>query len=134
MATLADIQTGIKTKLATIAGLNAYAVEPASPLLPAAWPLLRAGTYHNDYDGDVTYTFGVTILVNAADQGRAQTNLLPYLDPTGTKSLKAALENGNTLGGVVDSVRVLNIEAVFAREVGGGAAQIGAVVVLEVYA
>ena len=135
MATLADIQAGIKTKLATIAGLNAYAVEPASPVLPAAWPLLRAGTFDNDLDGDVTYTFGITIMVNAADQGRAQTNLLPYLDRSGTKSIKAALENGNTLGvSGVDSVRVLNVEAVFAREVSGGAAQIGAVLVVEVYA
>lgn len=135
MATLADIQAGIKTKLATIAGLNAYAVEPASPLLPAAWPLLRAGTFDNDFDGDVTYTFGITVLVNAADQGRAQTNLLPYLDKSGTKSIKAALETANTLGvSGVDSVRVLNVEAVFARDVGGGAAQIGAVLVCEVYA
>lgn len=135
MATLADIQSGIKTKLATIAGLNAYAVEPASPILPAAWPLVQEGAFDADLDGDATFTFNLTIMVSASDQGRAQTNLLPYLDKSGTKSIKAALENGNTLGvSGVDSVRVKSFGQMFAREVAGGAAQIGAVIVLEVYA
>ncbi len=133
MATLAAIQAGIKTKLETIVGLNAYAVEPASPTYPAAWPILRSGTYDADEDGDATYVFGITVMVQAADQGRAQTNLLPYLDKSGTKSVKAALEAGNTLGGVVDSVRVQSVEQVFGAEIAGSKG-IGAILVIEVYA
>lgn len=134
-ATLLEITAGIKGRLATIVGLNASAVEPASPHYPAAWPFLQSADYDQTFDGAMLWTFQITIAVQASSIGEAQTNLMPYLVPTGTKSIKATLEGGGGRLGVatVDSVRVRRIETVGALNIAGGSA-VGATMTLEVLA
>jgi hypothetical protein len=135
--TLEDVTTGIKNRLATISGLRANAVEPASPNPPAAWPFLRqpAAEYNTDFDGSMTWHFSVYIVVGTASDQYAQTNLMPYLAPTGTKSIKAALEGGVLVdsGGnrVADYATVASIESVGSYEI-AGTRLIGAVLVCDV--
>lgn len=78
--------------------------------------------YRADSDGDATYTIAVTVGVAASEIGHAQTNLDPFLAPTGAKSVVAALDADPTLGGVVDSVRVTAMTNYFTRDVAGGVA------------
>ena len=58
-----DEAQAIKTRLDTIDRLNAYSVEPANPMYPAAWPLLRTIEYDAAMDGDSTMTIGITVAV-----------------------------------------------------------------------
>ena len=135
--TLEDITLALKLRLATISGLRANAVEPAAPNPPAAWPFLRqpAATYDQDFDGSMTWFFSIYVVVGAASDAHAQANLMPYLAPTGTKSIKAALEGGTLVdaGGnrVADYAVVRSIESVGSFEI-AGARMIGAVLVCEV--
>lgn len=135
--TVEDVTTGIKNRLATIQGLRANAVEPAAPNPPAAWPFLRqpAAEYDTDFDGVMIWHFSIYIVVGAASDQHAQTNLMPYLAATGTKSIKAALESGvltDSAGNrVADYARVASIESVGSYEI-AGTRLIGAVLVCDV--
>jgi hypothetical protein len=111
VASVTELKTGIKDRLATIAGARPFAVQPASPpdnaltvLGPVRW------AYSNDFDGRTAYTFEVGIYLNPADLGRAQTRLDAYVAPTGAASIKVAIEGGSPpgrLAGVCDYARVV---------------------------
>jgi hypothetical protein len=109
-ATVDEIQSGIKARLATIDGLNAYATEPEKPNPPQAYPRLVDWTYDDtlEFGGEVSmvYHFDVWVLVPLPDFNRAQTMLNPYLSPTGARSVKLAIEEDISLGGIVDSCRL----------------------------
>lgn len=109
MTDLLTITTGMKTALATISGLHAFATEPSNPPLPAAWPALEGVDYDATFGGGDTFRFRVWVVVPlGTDINRAQTFLLPFLQSSGSKSIKAALEADPTLGGVVDDLRVVS--------------------------
>lgn len=137
--TITGIMEGIKARLDTIDGLTPYAVEPANPKYPAAWPLLRTIDYNATEDGDLTATIGITVAVANADLGRAQTNLAPYLSTNGGRSIKAAIEGlgatdtNHNLGGACDSVRVTRVEGVFAGHIAGVGPIVQAVFICEIY-
>lgn len=133
MATLAEITIAIKERLGTIDKLSSYAIEPASPKYPAVWPFLRspAAEYDQTFDGAMTWFFSLTLALSSSDTGHAQTNLMPYLAPSGPKSIKAAIDALPNLGlaGVYASVR--RVESIGTLSIAGGQA-VGAVLVLEV--
>ena len=118
-ATLTQVRQAIKAALGTVRNLTAYAIEPGVPHLPAAWTLPIRINYHDGFDGDLTYTIGVTVGVELGDLGQAQTALDDYLAPSGAKSIVAALESDPSLGGVVDSTRVIAMTSYATREMGG---------------
>lgn len=132
-ATLTAVRNGIKTRLATIAGLSAYAIEPASPKYPAAWTFpLPNSEYDTDHDGNTKWQMQVTVMVQAGEMGHAQSNIDPFCAPSGTKSIKAAIEGeGGNLGGVVDYAVVTRLLNYFGSEVAGGAT-VGATFAVEV--
>ncbi len=111
MGSLADIRTGLETRLATISGLNARDKAPATIVPPMAFPL--PGTIEFDETmnrGVDSYTFTVRLLVQRAIDQVAQENLDPYLAGSGASSIKAAIEGGGgTLGGACDWVRVSRV-------------------------
>lgn len=134
--TLVQIGNGLKATLGTIANLTAYAVEPASPKYPAAWPFFRepAGEFHQTFDGKLIWHFYVTVAVLAADLGQAQTNLLPYLAADGAKSVIDTLEADPTLGGLAGvHATVQRVERVGPIQAGGNAVW-GAVISVDVMA
>lgn len=110
-ATIDEIQAGIKARLDTIQGLRGYATEPESPNLPLAYPRLVDWAYDDQFgelggDTATVYHFDIWVLVPIPDHNRAQTMLNPYISPRGTRSIKAAIEEDCSLGGIVDSVRL----------------------------
>jgi hypothetical protein len=123
MATLTDIRNAIKAAL-DIGDFNAYAVEPPAPKYPAGWsfPASPAADFHQTFDDAVTWHMRVTVAVAAGDVGRSQSNIDPYLAPTGSRSIKALLEADPSLGGMVDSVSVRAIVAYGALDIAGTSA------------
>lgn len=97
----------LKSRLSEIDGLTAYSVEPASPKFPAVWPFLRTASYDMDFDGHMTWNLALTVAVEAAEVGRAQSNIWHYLTPVGPKSIHYAIESEPSLGltGVSCSVK-----------------------------
>jgi hypothetical protein len=119
MATLTQVREAMKARLATVRNLTAYAIEPSVPFCPAAWVLPVRVAYHATYEGDLTYTMGVTVAVLLGDLGQAQTALDDYLAPSGTKSVVAALEAPPAGGDALESVRVIAMTNYGTREMGG---------------
>lgn len=100
MGSLAEIRTGAETRLATITGLNAHDEEPGTIITPAAFPMPGSIEYDETMDSDVsTYTLRIRLLVQLAVNAVAQSNLDPYLAPSGSSSIRAAFNGDHTLGG-----------------------------------
>jgi len=110
--TVDELQTAIKQRLETIAGLRAYATEPDKANFPCGYPRLVDWTYDDTFDGTTTWHFDVWVLVGLEPGfNRAQTWLNPYLSPSGENSIKEAIDADPSLGGMAAS----------ARATGGGA-------------
>lgn len=89
---LSTIRDDLKTRLATISGLQTYDTVPAKPEVPCAIVEPFAGTPHQSFErgsGDVRFT--VTMLVQCAEWQSAQDALDGYVS-TGTGSVIDALE------------------------------------------
>jgi hypothetical protein len=89
---LSTIRDDLKTRLATISGLQTYDTVPAKPEVPCAIVEPASGTPHASFErgsGDVR--FDVTMLVQCADWPSAQDALDGFLS-TGTGSVIDALE------------------------------------------
>lgn len=92
---------------AGLPAVNCTPFEPAVPTPPALFPILpESGTYIAAFQGDETVDFTVTVrlVLCQLDQSVATENLLPYIGPAGSNSVKAALEADPTLGGTVESI------------------------------
>lgn len=86
--------------VAMIPRLNVYSRWPDTPEMPAA--LIKPSTRREDtQNGGITRRYSIEILVPAVDNDDAQLELDEYLDETGTYSVKRAIDNDPTLGGVV---------------------------------
>jgi hypothetical protein len=101
MARLGDVRKGLKDRLATIAGLEPYATMPASPRTPSAAVIPRSREMLT-MDGSYRYRFAIWLYVNPSDLTRAQAAFDEYLTETGSKSIEAAIEGDQTLGGVAE--------------------------------
>ena len=107
LANIANIRTGIATRLATISGLRVAATQPDNPNPPLA-VVIPDGTKYDDTFGrgmDTT-TFRIILIVSRAAEKQAQNSLDAYCATTGTTSIKAAVEGDKTLGGTVFDCRV----------------------------
>lgn len=135
MATLKQLREGLRDRLATISGLRTYDVEPGSPNLPAAIVSKFGGEYGQTMGtGNLTnYTVEVVVLIVKGTASDAEQELDLYLQPTGAKSIRAAIKGDPTLGGVADKAFVVRF-----RDAGiierGGVPHIGAFVDVEVWA
>jgi len=129
--TVDEIQAAIKARLEA-AGIRAYATEPDKPNMPCAYPRVVDWTYDHDFDGDTLWHFDVWVLVGL-DPGfnRAQTMLNPYLSPTGSNSIRAAIDADPSLGRIVSSARATGGGA-YGRVDIAGITALGASVRLEV--
>lgn len=120
MATLAQIRTGIATAAGAVAGLNAHDIVPDAVNAPAAV------VYGPEIDYDSTmargsddYRFWLIVLVSRTNERTGQEELDSYISPSGTKSLKVAIEADPSLGGVVDFVRVKSVREYGEHEANG---------------
>jgi hypothetical protein len=100
---LANLRTGLKNACANATGITAYAYWPdtCDAVLPAAVPVPGNINYWETFDDQSSLTFEIHVLAAWASDGFTvgQTALDAYIDETGVKSVKAALEADKTLGG-----------------------------------
>ena len=107
MATLAELRTGLATRLATITGLRTSATIPDQPMPPQAIVMPERITYDTALGrGSDEYTFVVMVIVGRVAARTAQTSLDTYCNPSGGTSIKAAVEGDPTLGGKALDCRV----------------------------
>jgi hypothetical protein len=109
---LVDVLQGVAQVLeAFYPDANVTPFEPAVPVVPAVFPLIPDGRYHMafPYQGDAgaaDLALVVRVLVAGGDQEFATEALLPYLDPMGDRSVRAAIESDPTLAGSCDDAQV----------------------------
>lgn len=105
---LTDIRDGLKTRLQTIAGLRVYSSQVDSiNEFPCAVLILDRLDYVITVEGfSFEGTWRVLVLVDSAVRQDAYELLDEYLDPSGTRSIEAAVYGDSTLGGFVDGVVV----------------------------
>jgi len=106
VASLTQLRDGLKTRLATISGLRAYAEFPDAVVVPAAIVRPLRGQFRSALSGHPQTAFEVLVLVSMPRLDKAQDALDPYLADTGASSIFAALEGDRTLGGVADDILV----------------------------
>ena len=97
--------TGLKTRLQTISGLRVYApneLPDSVNAFPAALILLGSTDYLQTFTNDVEITFRVLLLLTKQSQPSALNKLLDYIEPTGAKSIRAAIDGDTTLGATAD--------------------------------
>lgn len=111
MATMTELRSGLATRLATISGLRASATIPDNPVPPQAIVAVDSITYDTAFGrGSDEYTFSVLVIVGRATDRSAQLNLDAYCNPSGTTSIKAAIEKDATLGGKAIDCRVTTMQ------------------------
>lgn len=102
MATIATLRTQLQTRLNTIAGLNGYDRFPDSLKTPAAIVRPMGMGEKSTLGGDNYDEFEIILLVPEPKLATAQTDLDRFCANSGTQSIQAAIEGGETLGGNAD--------------------------------
>ena len=108
-ATPSQVVTGLKNRLATISGLRTFNYQPSSLNPPVGFPLINRIEYHGAMGGGlVIYDCTVYVIVGRYTDDRAFDDADDYLAYSGAKSVRAALEGDQTLGGIAQSLTVEN--------------------------
>lgn len=107
--TPSSVRDGLKTALATITGLRTYDIIPDGIAPPAA----VVGLLSLDFDMSMGRYLDhadieVMVIVGRMSERAAQDKLDAYLAGSGSGSIKAAIEADTTLGGSVQTCRVLS--------------------------
>ena len=117
MSDLDDIAAALARQLGSIAGLNAIDVWPDAVSLPMAMvdgP--TDGDYEQAFGGNAAqYTFEVSVVVEVPARRGLETGqrmLRPYLSALGPQSIARALYADQTLGGLIDYLRVASFRTV----------------------
>jgi len=138
--TLTQLKDALVANLQTIDGLQAFRHPVGEPTPPFAWVIRDKTEWHvTGQSGTVCYTFLVAVAVVLASSDNAQDVLDEYLSAGGDKSVYAALESDDSLGGLVDhgglNVRETSQDEVLTRAQGTSqAVYLGAEFTVEVYA
>ena len=104
MGEITDIRNGLEVRLKTISGLEVYDHEPDGIMVTPAASIRFEGWTPNTTFGNATgeYRWVVTIRLAGAIPEEQSQEMDDYRNPTGNKSILAAIDGDATLGGVVD--------------------------------
>lgn len=122
MASFTAVRAGLAARLATISGLNPYAVakgqinEPAAVVEPGSPPIVYNETASRGVD---TINLVIVLLVSRNIDELAQAKLDAYLAGSGASSIIAAVDGDPTLGGVADWVNISQVSSYGEVEWGG---------------
>lgn len=108
--TVAQIRSGLQTRLATITDLQVMPYALSNPSPPAAYIFPAETQYDQTFNrGTDLWTFTVQIVVSAQVDTGSQIQLDAFLAPSGSGSVKTAIEADKTLGGVVQTLHVSSV-------------------------
>jgi hypothetical protein len=106
-ATISQVATGLQARLATISGLRTFNYQPEQENPPFAYPEINRVEYHRAYQGgDVVMDWTIYVVVGRWLDRTAHASLDDYLSYSGAKSIRAAIEGDQTLGGVCQTLIV----------------------------
>lgn len=107
MPTLTEIREGLAANLDVIPGLQASAYMLGNPHAPYAEVVPGETEYDKTFARGLDYwRLTVRVIVGEPSDKGAQKRLDRFLSPSGGESIKATIEADDTLGGVVDDLRV----------------------------
>jgi hypothetical protein len=110
MAELSEIRQGMAEAMSAIPNLRVRDFMPSLVTPPMAVIQPQQIEYDlNAQRGVNRYTFTVTVFVVKADDRSAQLRVDPFVSTSGPSSVKAAIEKDRTLGGVIDTCRVVSV-------------------------
>jgi hypothetical protein len=102
VASITDIRSGLATRLATITGLRTGATIPDNVNPPYAIISPNGVQYHRAFNNALsTFNFTVMVVVGRVSERTSQNSLDAYCSPSGSSSIRVAIEADKTLGGVV---------------------------------
>lgn len=115
MAVFSEIAAALETRLRTIPGLAVFAAYPGNAEPPFAFLPFPSVNPHGTFSLDNRFidTTIEVVVVTASTQHPdvAVEQGWSYMDPTGARSITAALyDTDRTLGGTVEGLRVTQIE------------------------
>jgi len=118
--TILQVMQAIESAIDNISGLRTteFVKDQMSP------PFAMVGVpeitdYHGAFkSGNMMISPKVYVFTSAVVDRIGQTRLSEFADPVGTKSIKAAIEADNTLGGVVSQIVVKSFRPLGAEEMG----------------
>lgn len=118
-----DIMTALGVRLNGITGVRGYGYAVDNPALDkaVAFPLVPAITSYREAMKRGTYTipFRIALLTGAQLDRTGQQRLARYASPTGSESVRAALEDGDkTYGGIINDLVVDSFDPNGLEEVG----------------
>ena len=107
-----NVRDGLKTRLQTITGLRVYDLIPDTVSPPAAVVGQLDFTFDiNNARGLDQANCDVLVIVQRLSERVAQDKLDAFLAGSGAGSIKAAIEGDRTLGGAVNTLRVISAES-----------------------
>jgi hypothetical protein len=110
MAELSEIRAAMGEALSALGDVRIRDFIP--PLVTPPMAVIQPQGIEYDLNarrGLNRFTFTVTLFVVKADDRAAQKRIDPYVSPGGESSVKRVLEADRTLGGVVDTLRVMSV-------------------------
>lgn len=120
-STIPQVMAAIGERLNSISGLRGVGYAPDSPSPPTAFPLVPGIPSYREAMGRGVYvvTYRVVVLTGAQLDRTGQAALAGYANPTGSASVRQALEDGDkTLGGLVKDLIVDGFDPDGLQEVG----------------
>lgn len=119
MPTVQELREGLATRLRTISGLRASATQPDNPNPPQAIVNLDSITFDSAFArGMDEYQFTILVLAGRVAERTSQNRLEAYLNPSGTSSIKTAIQGDRTLGGKAQTLRVTEVTSYGSINVG----------------
>lgn len=119
-STILQVIQGVETRLETISRLRAYDLLDGTPALPAALILPEAEDYHATFGNDFALTELAVVVhcITAGPTRPTQQLVYGWMDPDSDTSVRKAIEDAPTLGGVAASSQVQSARAGFFDENG----------------
>lgn len=119
-ATVSQVATGLQTALSAISGLRTFNYQPEQENPPFAYPQINSINYHRAYQGgDVVMDWTIYVIVGRWLDRTAHAALDDYLSYSGSKSVRAAIEADQTLGGVCQTLIVRSGADITSLDAGG---------------
>jgi hypothetical protein len=110
MASISTMRDKIATNLQTISGLRTSGYIPDNVNPPYAIISPTSVNYNRALNnGLCEYNFTISVVVGRASERTAQNTLDAYCSPTGSSSIKRAIESDRTLAGNAYDLRLTNM-------------------------
>lgn len=134
-ATVSDLRQGLADAMSTLLRVRVYEQIPDTPNPPAAVIQLAGVTYDSTFArGSDEYQFTIVMLSGRADDRTAQTRVEGWIAGHGDGSVKTAIEDDPTLGGICGASRVTEATGLQTYERSDGTSLLGVEFTVTLYA